>query len=83
MAQQARPKVIHISEPVRAQLISSSAVVTRKPLSASASENSPKRHLRRRDEAPRPCPPWAARKRLSGPNPIRALPSATRRRSQW
>ena len=33
-AQQARPNVIHISEPVRAQLISASALVTRKPLSA-------------------------------------------------
>src|SRR5262245_44480405 len=34
-AQQASPKVIHISEPVRAQLMRSSVVVTRKPLSAS------------------------------------------------
>ena len=36
-AQQASPKVIHISEPVRAQLISSSARATRKPLSFSSS----------------------------------------------
>ncbi len=35
-AQQARPNVIHISEPVRAQLISSSVAVTMKPLSASS-----------------------------------------------
>ena len=34
-AQQASPNVIHISEPVRAQLMRSSVVVTRKPLSAS------------------------------------------------
>src|SRR5882672_8194841 len=31
-AQQARPKVIHISDPVRAQLIKASALATRKPL---------------------------------------------------
>ena len=37
MAQQARPKVIHISEPVRAQVMSSSVAVTMKPLSASSS----------------------------------------------
>src|ERR1700749_4848368 len=36
-AQQARPKVIHISEPVRAQVIRSSAVVSRKPLSDNSS----------------------------------------------
>src|SRR5690349_8053102 len=35
-AQQASPNVIHISEPVRAQVIRSSAAVTRKPLSASS-----------------------------------------------
>ena len=35
-AQQARPKVIHISEPVRAQVIRSSVEVTRKPLSSSS-----------------------------------------------
>src|SRR3974390_1461031 len=35
-AQQASPKVIHISEPVRAQLMRLSAVVMRKPLSASS-----------------------------------------------
>src|SRR5687767_6108962 len=40
-AQQARPNVIHISEPVRAQLIRSSVVVTRKPLSASLLDSSP------------------------------------------
>ena len=34
-AQQARPKVIHHSEPVRAQVNRSSAVVTMKPLSFS------------------------------------------------
>ena len=34
-AQQARPKVIHISEPVRAQLMMSSVVVRMNPLSAS------------------------------------------------
>ena len=33
-AQQASPNVIHISEPVRAQLTSASALATRKPLSA-------------------------------------------------
>jgi len=37
-AQQASPKVIHIKEPVRAQLMRSSVVVTRKPLSASLSK---------------------------------------------
>src|SRR5208283_1969597 len=36
-AQHARPKVIHMSEPVRAQLMRSSVAVTRKPLSASSS----------------------------------------------
>src|ERR1700693_4015624 len=41
-AQQASPKVIHISEPVRAQLMRSSVVVTRKPLSASLSDTSVK-----------------------------------------
>src|SRR3990167_2648387 len=41
-AQQASPKVIHISEPVRAQVISSSVAVTRKPLSASSSLTMPK-----------------------------------------
>src|SRR6185312_10223201 len=35
-AQQARPKVIHISEPVRAQVMRSSTAVTMKPLSASS-----------------------------------------------
>src|SRR6185437_15984792 len=35
-AQQASPKVIHISEPVRAQVIRSSTAATRKPLSASS-----------------------------------------------
>src|SRR5512145_3557585 len=35
-AQQASPNVIHISEPVRAQLIRSSVAVTRNPLSASS-----------------------------------------------
>src|SRR5262245_36080311 len=35
-AQQASPKVIHISEPVRAQVTRSSVAVTRKPLSASS-----------------------------------------------
>src|SRR5512145_1602852 len=40
-AQQASPNVIHISEPVRAQLIRSSVVVTRKPLSASLLDSSP------------------------------------------
>src|SRR3569833_2731530 len=35
-AQQARPKVIHISEPVRAQVTRSSTAVTMKPLSASS-----------------------------------------------
>src|SRR5512138_2814772 len=39
-AQHASPNVIHISEPVRAQLIRSSVVVTRKPLSASLSDSS-------------------------------------------
>src|SRR5262245_37117573 len=39
-AQQASPNVIHISEPVRAQLIRSSVVVTRKPLSASLLDSS-------------------------------------------
>src|SRR5262245_64886000 len=39
-AQQASPNVIHISEPVRAQLMRSSVVVTRKPLSASCAETS-------------------------------------------
>jgi hypothetical protein len=34
MAQHARPKVIHISEPVRAQVIRSSAAAVTKPLSA-------------------------------------------------
>ena len=42
-AQQARPKVIHISEPVRAHWMSSSVVVTRKPLSASSSLIEPKK----------------------------------------
>src|ERR1044071_5186618 len=42
-AQQARPNVIHIREPVRAQLIRSSVVVTRKPLSASWLETSVKK----------------------------------------
>src|SRR5688572_15459137 len=41
-AQHARPKVIHINEPVRAQLMSSSVEVTRKPLSASSLLISPK-----------------------------------------
>jgi hypothetical protein len=41
-AQQASPNVIHISEPVRAQLMRSSVVVTMKPLSASCAEISPK-----------------------------------------
>src|SRR5215471_10872731 len=41
-AQQASPNVIHINEPVRAQLIRSSAVVTRKPLSASLLDSSVK-----------------------------------------
>src|SRR5262245_60496027 len=41
-AQQASPNVIHISEPVRAQLMRSSVVVTRKPLSASLSDTSVK-----------------------------------------
>src|SRR5262245_2409282 len=41
-AQQASPNVIHISEPVRAQLIRSSVVVTRKPLSASLFDTSVK-----------------------------------------
>src|SRR4029079_17972466 len=41
-AQQASPNVIHISEPVRAQLMRSSVVVTRKPLSASLSATSVK-----------------------------------------
>src|SRR5215475_13253366 len=40
-AQHASPKVIHISEPVRAQLMRSSVVVTRKPLSASLLDSSP------------------------------------------
>src|SRR6202162_1315618 len=35
-AQQASPNVIHISEPVRAQVIRSSTAATRKPLSASS-----------------------------------------------
>jgi len=35
-AQQARPKVIHISEPVRAQLITSSSEVVMKPRSPSS-----------------------------------------------
>ena len=35
-AQQARPKVIHMSEPVRAQVMRSSVEVTRKPLSDSS-----------------------------------------------
>src|SRR5262245_42221829 len=39
-AQQASPNVIHISEPVRAQLIRSSVVVTKKPLSASLLDSS-------------------------------------------
>ena len=41
-AQQASPNVIHISEPVRAQLMRSSVVVTRKPLSASWADTSVK-----------------------------------------
>jgi len=36
MAQQASPNVIHISDPVRAQVMRSSAAVTRNPLSASS-----------------------------------------------
>src|SRR5688500_15281750 len=36
MAQQASPNVIHMSEPVRAQVMRSSAAVTMKPLSASS-----------------------------------------------
>src|SRR2546422_8982735 len=36
MAQQARPKVIHISDPVRAQVIRSSVAATKKPLSESS-----------------------------------------------
>src|SRR5262245_56751916 len=39
-AQQASPNVIHIREPVRAQLMRSSVVVTRKPLSASLFDTS-------------------------------------------
>src|SRR6185295_19917264 len=35
-AQQASPNVIHISEPVRAQVIRSSAAATKKPLSESS-----------------------------------------------
>src|SRR6201991_376585 len=35
-AQQAKPNVIHISEPVRAQVIRSSAAATKKPLSESS-----------------------------------------------
>src|SRR3954449_8038886 len=35
-AQQASPNVIHMSEPVRAQVMRSSVAVTRKPLSASS-----------------------------------------------
>jgi hypothetical protein len=35
-AQQARPNVIHISEPVRAQVTNASALATRKPLSLSS-----------------------------------------------
>ena len=42
-AQQARPKVIHISEPVRAQVIRASEDVTRNPLSESSLFNSPKK----------------------------------------
>src|SRR5450755_1982919 len=41
-AQQASPKVIHISEPVRDQLIGASAVVTMKPLSESSLLTLPK-----------------------------------------
>jgi hypothetical protein len=41
-AQQARPKVIHISDPVRAQVISSSAAATMNPLSASSAFTEPK-----------------------------------------
>jgi len=37
-AQQARPKVIHMSEPVRAQVIRSSEAAVMKPLSARVSE---------------------------------------------
>jgi hypothetical protein len=41
-AQQANPKVIHINEPVRDQLIRSSAVVMMKPLSESSLLTLPK-----------------------------------------
>src|SRR3954447_2590223 len=41
-AQQASPKVIHISEPVRAQVISSSALAVKNPLSASSRRTSEK-----------------------------------------
>src|SRR6186713_849532 len=80
IAQQASPKVIHMSEPVRAQLISSSAVVSKKPLSASSSENRPKL------VAPgviRP-PDFPSFSKLgSGINPIRARLSATHRSQRW
>ena len=77
MAQQASPKVIHISEPVRAQLIRSSAVVSRKPLSASSSENRPKLVAPGVMMPPPLCP--SCSKVRSGINPIRARLSATHR----
>ena len=52
-AQQASPNVIHISEPVRAQLMRSSVVVTRKPLSASWVDTSVKPRVAGLHEAAR------------------------------
>ena len=87
-AQQARPKVIHISEPVRAQLMRSSVAVTRKPLSASSSLIARKSG----SSAPTGLPVRGSRMPLAHGatsvglwrviNPIRALPSSIRRRSR-
>ena len=87
-AQQARPKVIHHSEPVRAQVNRSSVEVTRKPFSSSSWRISRKLRLVRR------CPGRARRARASSSSvgrgfgrgssitPIRALPSSRHRRGR-
>ena len=68
-AQQASPKVIQNSEPVRAQLMTSSAVVSRKPLSASSSDR-----LRAKMSLSAPAP--VASGPISSPAPASSLSRA-------
>src|SRR6476469_6971577 len=88
-AQQARPNVIHISEPVRAQVIKSSAAATKKPLSDSSWLTSRKY----RSSAPTGRPVEGSRtpvaagataglKLAAELNPIRARLSSIHRQSQ-